>query len=46
VSFSIEGTIATKTGQDHTTVPLDQAPKPTGQLCGMRIHGSAADVTG
>jgi hypothetical protein len=46
VSFSIEGTIATKTGQDHTTVPLDTAPEPTDQLCGAPIHGSARGVTG
>jgi hypothetical protein len=45
-SFSIEGTIATKTGQDHTTVPLDRAPEPTDQLCGVRIHGSAGGATG
>lgn len=46
VSFSIEGTIATKTGQDHTIVPLDRAPKPTDRLCGAPIHGSAAGATG
>ena len=46
VSFSIEGTIATKAGQDHTTVPLPQAPVPTNELCGVRIHGSAGGGTG
>ena len=46
-SFLINGTIATKTGQDHTTtVPLDQAPVPTNELCGTKIHGSAAGDTG
>jgi hypothetical protein len=45
-SFLIKGTIATKTGQDHTTVPLDQAPVPTNELCGTKIHGSAAGDTG
>jgi len=46
VSFSIEGTIASKVGQDHTTLPLDQAPEPTDQLCGAKIYGSAGGVTG
>jgi hypothetical protein len=45
-SFLIEGTTATKTGQERTTVPLDQAPEPTDQLCGVRIHGSAGGVAG
>ena len=44
VSYLIEGTIATKVGKDHTTVPLDQAPEPTDQLCGAPIHGSAGGV--
>ena len=33
-------------GTDHTTVPLDQAPVPTSELCGMKIHGSASGDTG
>jgi hypothetical protein len=44
VSFLIEGTIATKIGDRHTTVPLNQAPEPTDQLCGAPIHGSAGGV--
>ena len=41
LSYSIQGTVATKVGDAHTTVPLDQAPELGDQLCGMRIHGSA-----
>jgi hypothetical protein len=41
VSYSIQGTVATKVGGAHTAVPLDRAPEPGGQLCGMGIHGSA-----
>jgi len=41
VSYSIQGTVATKVGDAHTTVPLDQAPELGDQLCGRRIHGSA-----
>ena len=46
VSYSIEGTVATKIGDAHTTVPLDQAPELGDQLCGRRIHGSAGDDGG
>jgi hypothetical protein len=46
VSYSIQGTIATKVGEAHTTVPLDQAPVPTEQLCGVKIHGSAGGDVG
>ena len=35
---------ATKIGDRHTTVPLNQAPEPTDQLCGAPIHGSAGGV--
>ncbi|HEV8088369.1 MAG TPA: hypothetical protein VGQ50_06835 [Actinomycetota bacterium] len=46
VSYSIQGTVATKVGGAHTTVSLDRAPEPGDQLCGMKTHGSAGDDGG
>jgi hypothetical protein len=45
-SFAVDGTVATKLAQQRSTVPLDQAPVPTDELCGVPVHGSAAGAMG
>ncbi len=46
VSYFLQGTIATKVGDAYTTVPLDQTPVPTDQLCSRSMARPAAETVG
>jgi hypothetical protein len=45
-SYALDGTAVAKLGQERSSVPIDQAPVPTDELCGVQVHGSAAGAMG
>jgi hypothetical protein len=45
-SFAISGVTATKLDQQRLSVPLEQTPTPTDELCGAPVHGSAEGSMG